>query len=140
MSRQSIALSLGFPFQNETNTGYGILAKTYLDAAMYHLGGDSITLENVNDPMVQEAKRSALSFVGDTFSSVKLPNVEVERGFRFWDAVSWTSRLRSCQVMAGIRCLAKEQGPNPALASSVTSPDVIDAFERADRWLSPMRP
>lgn len=75
------------------NTGYGILAKTYLDAAMYHLGGDSITPENANDPNVVDAKKAALVFVGDTFSSVKLPNLEVERGFRFWDAVSTTLAL-----------------------------------------------
>lgn len=35
-----------------------------------------------------EAKRAALNFVGETFTSVKSPQLEVERGFRFWDAVS----------------------------------------------------
>jgi hypothetical protein len=44
------------------------------------------------------------------------------------------------QVMVAVRCLDKEQGPNPSLTNSVTSTAVIEAFERADVWLKPMRP
>ena len=48
--------------------------------------------------------------------------------------------LNYVQVMVAIRTLSKEQGPDPPLASSVTNPDVIEAFEKADKWLKPMRP
>jgi hypothetical protein len=77
----------GLPFQFEPNTGFGILAKTYLDAATFHYG-DSITMENVESEGVKKAKQDALAFVAQNFTSVKGPLVEVDRGFRFWDAVS----------------------------------------------------
>jgi hypothetical protein len=83
--------SLGLPFQFEPNTGFGILAKTYLDAATFHFG-DSIKLENMESETVKEAKESALKFVDANFTSVKFPRVEIERGFRFWDAVSRVSQ------------------------------------------------
>lgn len=78
---------LGLPFQTDVNTGFGILAKTYLDAATFHYG-DSITEANAQTDEVQQAKRSALEFVEQAFTGVKNPIQEVERGFRFWDAVS----------------------------------------------------
>jgi len=68
------------------NTGFGILAKTYLDAATFHFG-DTITEANVGSDTVQQAKKDALSFVEQNFTSVKMPMQEVERGFRFWDSV-----------------------------------------------------
>ncbi|WWD21724.1 hypothetical protein CI109_106211 [Kwoniella shandongensis] len=121
-------IMLSLPFQIDVNTGFGILAKTYLDAATFH-HGDSITEENCDTGEAKQAKRDALSFVEQSFSSVKSPIQEVERGFRFWDS-----------VMAAIRCLDKEQGPNPPLSHSVVGKDVIEQFERADEWLRPMRP
>jgi hypothetical protein len=42
--------------------------------------------------------------------------------------------------MVAIRTLNKEQGPNPSVANTVIQPDVIEQFEKADRWLRPMRP
>jgi hypothetical protein len=78
---------VSLPFQAETNTGFGILIKTYLDAATFH-NGDDITLENAKSESVANAKREALSFIEQSFSSVKTPLQEVERGFRFWDTVS----------------------------------------------------
>lgn len=42
--------------------------------------------------------------------------------------------------MVAIRCLAEEQGPNPKLAQTVVGKDVIEQFEKADKWLKPMRP
>lgn len=78
-----IALSL--PFQNEVNTGFGVLAKVYLDA-LTHLNNR----QRVRDPNaegVREAKDMALEICEDTFPGVKLPRAEVERGFRFWDVV-----------------------------------------------------
>ena len=71
----------------EVNTGFGILTKTYLDVAMFHLE-DSFTEANMSSPEVKAAKNQALEFVESNFTSVKLPALEVERGFRFWDVVS----------------------------------------------------
>jgi hypothetical protein len=42
--------------------------------------------------------------------------------------------------MVAVRKLAQEQGPKPSLANSVTSSEVIEAFEKADLWLRPIRP
>lgn len=87
---QCQVLTPGLPFQSDVNTGFGILAKTYLDAATFHFG-DTITDENVSSDSVQQAKQSALEFVDQAFTGVKAPTLEVERGFRFWDAVSGCS-------------------------------------------------
>jgi hypothetical protein len=80
-------VAIGLPFQSEVNTGFGILAKTYLDAATLYFG-DTITVDNANSPEVQLAKKKAMAFVEDNFTSVKMPVQELDRGFRFWDAVS----------------------------------------------------
>lgn len=77
----------GLPFQSDINTGFGILAKTYLDAAIHYNEAD-ITPETADSEAVQQAKRMALEFVDEAFTGVKNPTNEVERGFRFWDAVS----------------------------------------------------
>nr|XP_019008239.1 XPG domain-containing protein [Kwoniella pini CBS 10737]OCF47020.1 XPG domain-containing protein [Kwoniella pini CBS 10737] len=119
---------LSLPFQSEVNTGFGILTKTYLDATTYHYE-DTITEADANTEKAIQAKKDALSFVEQSFSSVKLPLQEVERGFRFWDS-----------IMAAIRSLDKEQGPTPSLAQKVVGKDVIEQFEKADKWLKPMRP
>ncbi|WWC59720.1 uncharacterized protein I303_102282 [Kwoniella dejecticola CBS 10117] len=119
---------LSLPFQSEVNTGFGILTKTYLDATTYHYE-DTITEADAQSEKAIQAKKDALSFVEQSFSSVKLPVQEVERGFRFWDS-----------IMAAIRSLDKEQGPTPSLAQKVVGKDVIEQFEKADRWLKPMRP
>lgn len=74
------------PFQNEVNTGFGILAKTYLDAATFHYG-DTILPEDAESEAAVAAKKAARAFVADTFSSVKNPDSEIDRGFRFWDTV-----------------------------------------------------
>lgn len=79
-----IALSL--PFQSDVNTGFGILAKVYLDALTHINNG-----QRVRDPAaegVAEAKQLALDICEETFPGVKNPKAEVERGFRFWDCVS----------------------------------------------------
>jgi len=89
-----LQLTSGFPFQCEVNTGYGILTKTYLDAATFHYG-DTITAEVAATPEAMDAKKNAQRFVADNFSSVKLPTTEVERGFRFWDAVSQSMKAIS---------------------------------------------
>ncbi|WVQ91860.1 hypothetical protein IAS59_005664 [Cryptococcus gattii] len=127
---QRFALSVkGLPFQTDVNTGFGILAKSYLDATSYHNQLEPITEEMIGTERAETAKRQAILFIEENFSSVKGPVQELERGFRFWDA-----------VMVAIRCLAEEQGPNPKLAQTVVGRDVIEQFEKADKWLKPMRP
>ncbi|OWZ61562.1 hypothetical protein AYX15_06241 [Cryptococcus neoformans] len=122
-------IMLSLPFQTDVNTGFGILAKSYLDATSYHNQLEPITEEMIGTEGAETAKRQAILFIEENFSSVKAPVQELERGFRFWDA-----------VMVAIRCLAEEQGPNPKLAQTVVGRDVIEQFERADKWLKPMRP
>ena len=82
-----IALSL--PFQSEVNTGFGVLAKVYLDA-LTHLNNRT-RVRDPNAEGVREAKSIALEICEETFPGVKSPRLEVERGFRFWDVVSGIS-------------------------------------------------
>lgn len=76
----------GLPFQGEVNTGFGVLAKVYIDATIaFYQGmpeGDPEAAE------VKAAKEQAFEVVEETFVIVKTPKAEIERGFRFWDAVS----------------------------------------------------
>lgn len=80
----------GLPFQTETNTGFGILFKTYLDVTLYSYESETplSSPEAAESKEAKEAKTQALDFVEQSFESVKMPRLEVERGFRFWDAVS----------------------------------------------------
>jgi hypothetical protein len=80
-------ISLSLPFQSDVNTGFGILAKVYLDATVVMYGLDRGPIRDANDEGVAEAKESALEVVEETFEGVKNPKLEVERGFRFWDVV-----------------------------------------------------
>jgi hypothetical protein len=134
-----IALSL--PFQGEVNTGFGVLAKVYLDA-LTHLNNQ----QRVRDPNaegVREAKAMALEICEETFPGVKSPRMEVERGFRFWDVVSnrfmrggggralGRTLTRKFQALTAMRQLHSEQA---------VLPELIDQFEAAEAWLGPMRP
>ncbi|KAG9223684.1 hypothetical protein CCMSSC00406_0004975 [Pleurotus cornucopiae] len=111
-----IALSL--PFQTEVNTGFGVLAKVYLDA-LTHINGRT-RVRDANAEGVQEAKALALDVCEETFSGVKYPKLEVERGFRFWDL-----------ALTAMRHLHSE---------GAVLPELIDQFEAAEAWLRPMRP
>ena len=91
-----IALSL--PFQTEVNTGFGVLAKVYLDALTHLNGGQHIADPNAEG--VREMKQVALDICEETFQGVKYPKIEVERGFRFWDVV----RLTPPRVFALLCC------------------------------------
>lgn len=86
-------INTSLPFQSDVNTGFGILAKTYLDAAAFHLG-EPITAENASSEAAIQAKNDALTFIDASFSSVRSPRQEIERGFRFWDTVSVSYELR----------------------------------------------
>ncbi|KAG8788712.1 hypothetical protein FRC12_014285 [Ceratobasidium sp. 428] len=110
-----VAVSL--PFQTEVNTGFGILAKVYLDALVAIHGGP---VKDRDGEGVQEAKDGAMELVEETFTGVKNPRAEVERGFRFWDAALMT-----------IRNLNQD---------SSLSGDLAESFEKAQAWLAPMRP
>lgn len=85
-----IALSL--PFQADVNTGFGILGKVYLDALVM-MNGERV--QDASSEGVAEAKEGALEICEETFEGIKNPRAEVERGFRFWDAVSFHLPLLS---------------------------------------------
>ncbi|KAG8974004.1 hypothetical protein FRC05_007920 [Tulasnella sp. 425] len=110
-------ISLSLPFQTDVNTGYGILIKVYLDGLVHLYGGAVV---DANAEGVRQAKDEALDFCDETFNGVKDPRGEVLRGFRFWDA-----------TLATIRSLAADKS---------CLVELVDQFEAADRWLSPMRP
>ena len=78
-------ITLSLPFQTEVNTGFGILAKVYLDALTHINNGARV--RDPTAPGVQVAKEMALDLCEETFPGVKSPKLEVERGFRFWDLV-----------------------------------------------------
>jgi hypothetical protein len=84
-------ITLSLPFQTEVNTGFGVLAKVYLDALTHINNGTRVRDPNAEG--VKEAKAMALEICEETFPGVKLPKHEVERGFRFWDVVSICFRL-----------------------------------------------
>jgi Temperature dependent protein affecting M2 dsRNA replication len=88
-----IALSL--PFQADVNTGFGILGKVYLDALVAIYGGK---INSADDEGVADAKEGAMEICEETFNGIKNPRFEVERGFRFWDAVCYVS----CLVFLGV--------------------------------------
>ena len=96
-------VNLSLPFQSEVNTGFGVLAKVYLDA-LTHINGR----QRVRDPNaegVREAKQMALDICEETFQGVKYPKIEVERGFRFWDVVRLTPpRVFFLLCFALLRC------------------------------------
>jgi hypothetical protein len=81
-------ITLSLPFQTEVNTGFGVLAKVYLDA-LTHINNRT-RVRDPNAEGVNEAKALALEICEETFTGVKYPKLEVERGFRFWDVVSGT--------------------------------------------------
>ena len=78
-------ITLSLPFQTEVNTGFGVLAKVYLDA-LTHINNRT-RVRDPNAEGVREAKAMALEICEETFPGVKNPKQEVERGFRFWDVV-----------------------------------------------------
>ena len=126
-----VALSL--PFQGEVNTGFGVLAKVYLDALTHLNGGVRVRREDLEREgeeggrngaaagTVKAMKEMALEVVEETFGGgVKYPKMEVERGFRFWDLA-----LNAMRVMFKEGAVMRE---------------LMDQFEAAEAWLAPMRP
>jgi hypothetical protein len=121
-----VALSL--PFQGEVNTGFGVLAKVYLDALSHLNGGVRVRKEDLvleegggGGGAVRGMKEMALEVVEETFGmGVKSPKMEVERGFRFWDL-----------ALNGMRVMYKE---------GAVMRELMEQFEAAEAWLGPMRP
>lgn len=111
-------ITLSLPFQTEVNTGFGILAKVYLDALTHINGGQRV--RDPNGPGIKDAKSMALEICEDTFTGIKGPRMEVERGFRFWDV-----------ALTAMRQLHSE---------NAVLPELVDQFEAAEAWLAPMRP
>ncbi|KAI0698346.1 XPG I-region protein [Cytidiella melzeri] len=111
-------INLSLPFQSEVNTGFGVLAKVYLDA-LTHINGRQ-RVRDANAEGVREFKAMALDICEETFSGVKNPKQEVERGFRFWDV-----------ALTAMRQLHSE---------GAVLRELIDQFEAAEAWLAPMRP
>ncbi|KAG5642915.1 hypothetical protein DXG03_001886 [Asterophora parasitica] len=111
-------ITLSLPFQTEVNTGFGVLAKVYLDA-LTHINNRT-RVRDPNAEGVKEAKELALEICEETFPGVKYPKQEVERGFRFWDV-----------ALAAMRHLHSE---------GAVLRELIDQFEAAEAWLAPMRP
>ncbi|KAF7309372.1 XPG I-region protein [Mycena indigotica] len=111
-------ISLSLPFQTEVNTGFGVLAKVYLDA-LTHINNRT-RVRDPNAPGVKEAKAMALEICEETFPGVKYPKLEVERGFRFWDL-----------ALTAMRQLHSE---------AAVLRELVDQFEAAEAWLAPMRP
>jgi hypothetical protein len=153
-------ISLSLPFQTEVNTGFGVLAKVYLDA-LTHINKQ----QRVRDPNaegVKEAKALALEICEETFPGVKSPKLEVERGFRFWDIVSgilfilififlrfsfvldfFVAYLCKGWILTkiGNDCLYQALTAMRQLHSeSQVLRELIDQFEAAEAWLAPMRP
>ncbi|KAK0497478.1 temperature dependent protein affecting M2 dsRNA replication-domain-containing protein, partial [Armillaria luteobubalina] len=111
-------ITLSLPFQTEVNTGFGVLAKVYLDALTHINNGTRV--RNPQAEGVKEAKMLALEICEETFPGVKDPKLEVERGFRFWDV-----------ALTAMRQLHSE---------GAVLRELIDQFEAAEAWLAPMRP
>lgn len=101
-------ITLSLPFQTEVNTGFGILAKVYLDALTHINGGQRV--RDPNGPGIKEAKGMALEICEDTFTGIKYPRAEVERGFRFWDVVSKTISLDDLLHLADTACWRGRDG------------------------------
>lgn len=110
-------LNLALPFQSDTNTGMGIVAKCYLDA-LYTLHGGPVTAADAASPEVAEAKDSVLDMLVETFENVRDVPFEIRRAFRFWGA-----------LMLAVECLASDGAITDACARQ---------FRDADAWLRPM--
>ncbi|KAJ9122498.1 hypothetical protein QFC22_001927 [Naganishia vaughanmartiniae] len=115
-------VACGLPFQNEVNTGFGILVKVYIDATVAFHDGVTLTEQNAQTEEAKAAKENAIGILEDTFVTVKAPADELKRGFRFWDA---------------LYIAVNHIGPSTGLG---ITPELYRTFERTDKWLKPYRP
>ncbi|CAH7686379.1 temperature dependent protein affecting M2 dsRNA replication-domain-containing protein [Phakopsora pachyrhizi] len=110
-------VSLSLPFQTESNTGMGILFKGYADAVVCTKA--ELEGEENSEEMLNELKADILAGAQEGFPMVRDVKGELNRGFRFWDA-----------VMKVVRILKDEKVINSQLS---------DGFEKANDWLKPLR-
>ncbi|GAA6040406.1 hypothetical protein JCM8097_007600 [Rhodosporidiobolus ruineniae] len=126
-----LGIAFSLPFQNDTNTGMGILFKAYGDTVCHVAGGYEAVAKTAKGESeggasaqeketVGQAKEQVLELLQDAFPNVKNVRAELERGFRFWHL-----------VMVAVRSL-RQSGTGPAIL-----PEVADEFELADQWLRP---
>lgn len=132
-------ITMSLPFQAEVNTGFGVLAKVYLDT-LTHLNNQT-RVRDPNAEGVKECKQMALEICEETFPGVKLPKQEVERGFRFWDIV----RICMLGMKVDLRltcgeCLQALTAMRQLHSEGAVLRELIDQFEAAEAWLAPMRP
>lgn len=117
-----IALSL--PFQQCTNTAFGIFFKVYLDALSTFAEGrvtpDPSLDANEENDRISNAKKQAMELLEDIFPNVINHELEVARGFRFWKA-----------VVAIV---------HEASAHKQLCPELARSFKAAELWLTPMTP
>jgi hypothetical protein len=78
-------VSLSLPFQVEPNTGMGILFKGYADAIV--CTKTEIENEENAEELLMELKNDIIAGAQDGFPMVRDVKAELNRGFRFWDAV-----------------------------------------------------
>jgi hypothetical protein len=78
-------VSLSLPFQVEPNTGMGILFKGYADAIV--CTKTEIENEENAEELLLELKNDIIAGAQDGFPMVRDVRAELNRGFRFWDAV-----------------------------------------------------
>ena len=139
-------INLSLPFQSEVNTGFGVLAKVYLDALTHINNGQRVRDPNAEG--VKEAKAMAIEICEETFAGVKGPKLEVERGFRFWDIVSrqfpflergqpFTPCSALCFLFAFLQTLIAMRQLH---SEGAVLRELVDQFEAAEAWLAPMRP
>lgn len=114
-----IALSL--PFQTDVNTGFGVLAKVYLDALTHINGGARV--RDAAAPGVAMKKEMALDLCEETFPGVKAPRAEVERGFRFWD------------IVRGAFFFVRRSGAGQLGGASARAPAFYARVRGGRRWL-----
>ncbi|PLW11679.1 hypothetical protein PCANC_01164 [Puccinia coronata f. sp. avenae] len=110
-------VSLSLPFQVEPNTGMGILFKGYADAIV--CTKTEIENEENAEELLMELKNDIIAGAQDGFPMVRDVKAELNRGFRFWDA-----------VMKIVRTLKDEK---------VINANLSDGFEKANDWLKPLR-
>lgn len=111
-----IALSL--PFQNDTNTGLGVVFKCYIEAFIaFH--SRPPTEEEIDFPEAVDSKTAVLEMLDSTFANVRNVKGELQRGFRYWEC-----------LMVALRQLQEKES---------VAKDVANDFEAADKWLRPFR-
>ncbi|KAM0755876.1 hypothetical protein T439DRAFT_295879 [Meredithblackwellia eburnea MCA 4105] len=118
-----VDIALSLPFQQDTNTGMGILFKAFGDTVAAICGGLDVVLKvgkgegtSEEKAVVKDAKEQTIDLLKDAFSNVKNVKLELQRGLRFWQL-----------MMLAVRSLKSVQG--------AIEPELVAQFEAADSWV-----